>query len=56
MDSEFYIDLGLTVLFRLLKSIPKKPDQKRQWRNAFLKLRNKINEAYSDDSDFGGKE
>ncbi len=49
---DFLISQGLGVLFELLKKIPKTPADKRKWKNAMLKLRDGIDRAYADDSDF----
>ena len=50
---ETWLPLAFSVLFEILKSSIKNPTSKKKWRTAFLKLRDAINLAYSDDESFG---
>jgi len=50
--NDWFIDLGLSVLFRLLKDAIKNQAKKAQWRRAMLKLRDAIELAYGDDEGF----
>jgi len=52
MSNDFLISMGLSVLFTCLKQFVKNPGSKETMRSAFLKLRNAINAAYSDDPEF----
>ena len=49
---DFWVELGLSVVFSALKQAVKKPDKKAALKRAMLKLRNTINAAYAGDADF----
>lgn len=49
---DWLIDLGLAAIFRLLKDAIKNPAKRASWRKAMLKLRDAIDLAYGNDSEF----
>lgn len=49
---QFYLDLALSVLFRVLKNIITDAELKANMKKALLKLRDAINFAYGEDEDF----
>lgn len=50
--NDFFYDMGLAVLFKVLKDAVKDAKKKASIKKAMLKLRNAINSAYADDQDF----
>ncbi len=48
----FYFQLGLTVVFQLLRQVVKDPDSREKMKGILLQLRDTINAAYADDPDF----
>lgn len=50
--NDFFYDMGLAVLFRVLKDAVKDAKKKASIKKAMLKLRDAINLAYADDKDF----
>lgn len=49
--SDFYIDLGVSIVITLLRSI-KGPDKKKKFKAMFLKVHNLIQQVYAGDEDF----
>lgn len=49
---DYFVDMGLAILFSVLKNVVKNPSKKDEMKKAFLKLRNNINIAYAGDPDF----
>lgn len=50
--TDFWLEMALSVLFATLKQIIKNPEKKADVKKAMLKLRNTIDVAYGDDTDF----
>lgn len=44
----YFISMGITVILELLKN----PTNRRKYKNAMLKVRNAINQAFAGDADF----
>ena len=50
--ADFYVDLGLSIVFSVLRVVIKNPGKKEEMKKALLKLRNQIELAYAGDPDF----
>lgn len=50
--ANFWVDMALSVVFAVLKSVIKNAESKEEMKKAFLKLYRQIQVAYADDPDF----
>ena len=50
--TSFYFQLGLTVVFQLLREVVKNVDSRAKMKETLLQLRDTINAAYADDPEF----